>query len=128
MAEDEISEHISCSSDEGEEEASWMFYRDRPEWKDIEPVELDEGPVPVVAIAYSDRCTSCRAILFNALLIYFLKVKDVFNYFRAVVLKNEISERVFDLTSDAVELNPANYTVWQYRYETDKGIRRKGNS
>nr|CAG4647177.1 EOG090X08PK [Megafenestra aurita]SVE92480.1 EOG090X08PK [Megafenestra aurita] len=97
MAESESKDTLSDSSDEFIDQEPWILYRDRPEWKDVEPLELNEGPFPVVAIAYSDR------------------FKDIFNYFRAIVMNNEISERAFQLTTDALELNPANYTVWQYR-------------
>lgn len=99
MAENLNEEHISAveSSDSCDGEESWIFYRDRPDWADIKPLELNEGPYPVVAIAYSE------------------KFKETFNYFRAITQKNEISERSFQLTSDALNLNPANYTVWQYR-------------
>ena len=42
------------SDDEIYEDSS-IFYADRPDWKDVTPVEQDDGPNPVVAIAYSDR-------------------------------------------------------------------------
>uniref|UniRef100_A0A1L8DUV0 Protein farnesyltransferase/geranylgeranyltransferase type-1 subunit alpha n=1 Tax=Nyssomyia neivai TaxID=330878 RepID=A0A1L8DUV0_9DIPT len=82
----------------------WQMYSERPEWGDIEPIEQDDGENPIVEIAYSDR------------------FKDVYNYFRAIVAAGEKSERALELTRDALVLNPANYTVWQYRRDILKGI------
>lgn len=42
------------SSDENGSE--WIFYRKRPEWDDVTPVPQEEGPRPVVSIAYGSKC------------------------------------------------------------------------
>eukprot|EP01080_Neovahlkampfia_damariscottae_P006379 gene6379-10386_t len=72
-------------------------FKEREEWKDVVPIPQDEGENPVVPINYSSD------------------FKEVFDYFRAVYMKQEISERALLLTEEAIEQNSANYTVWQYR-------------
>ncbi|XP_025093432.1 protein farnesyltransferase/geranylgeranyltransferase type-1 subunit alpha-like [Pomacea canaliculata] len=102
---------MSGSLDEGCSSDTWVPYKDRPEWKDVTPIPQDDGPEPVVQIAYSD------------------KFRDVYDYFRAIVASDEKSDRALHLTKDAADLNPANYSVWHYRRmiirELDKDLREE---
>ncbi|MCP9261239.1 Protein farnesyltransferase/geranylgeranyltransferase type-1 subunit alpha [Dirofilaria immitis] len=84
-------------------------YRDDPEWDDVHPMPLTDDEQSAVRIATSDA--------FN----------DAFMYLRAVVLANEMSERAFKLTIKCIDLNPANYTLWQYRRALLKALNKDLN-
>ncbi|XP_004348074.2 farnesyltransferase alpha subunit [Capsaspora owczarzaki ATCC 30864] len=76
---------------------TYVFFKDRPQWADVKPLEQDDGPDPVVAILYADE------------------FKDKMNYFRAIVQLDERSQRAFDLTTEVIKANPANYHAWHFR-------------
>lgn len=75
-------------------------YSQRREWSDVIPIPQDDGPDPVVSIAYKDE------------------FRETMDYFRAVYHSNERSARALDLTSDAIKLNAGNYTVRLIAYYT----------
>ena len=71
-----------------------------PEWADVKPIALDEGPgegPALAAIAYPEAYSEAMC------------------YLRAVMAANEMSDRALALTTDIIALNPAHYTVWLYR-------------
>jgi len=67
------------------------------EWTDVVPVPQDDGPDPVVAIAYNPE------------------FRMLMDYFRAMLKSQEYSQRALMLTQAILQQNAANYTVWQYR-------------
>eukprot|EP00735_Rhodelphis_limneticus_P014648 TRINITY_DN8709_c0_g1::TRINITY_DN8709_c0_g1_i1::g.349::m.349 TRINITY_DN8709_c0_g1::TRINITY_DN8709_c0_g1_i1::g.349 ORF type:complete len:318 (+),score=71.99,sp/P93227/FNTA_SOLLC/45.51/2e-85,PPTA/PF01239.17/3.9e-09,PPTA/PF01239.17/1.8e-10,PPTA/PF01239.17/7.9e-09,PPTA/PF01239.17/1.6e-07,PPTA/PF01239.17/3.8e-05,PPTA/PF01239.17/44,TPR_14/PF13428.1/9.3,TPR_14/PF13428.1/1.5e+04,TPR_14/PF13428.1/8.1,DUF3524/PF12038.3/3.9e+03,DUF3524/PF12038.3/0.025,TPR_11/PF13414.1/1.2,TPR_11/PF13414.1/1.4e+02 TRINITY_D len=77
----------------------FVSFSKRPEWADVKPIPQDDGDHPVVSIAYSEE---------------FVETMD---YFRAIIATNEKSDRALQLTEEVIALNPANYTVWQFRRE-----------
>lgn len=76
-----------------DEEEQWVPLRNRPELSDVIPVQQDDGPNPVVPIVYKEE------------------FRETMDYFRALYKADERSPRALRLTSEAIELNPGNYTV-----------------
>lgn len=72
-------------------------FKERPGWEDVNPLPQDDGPHPLVPIAYS------------------FEYYDTLDTFRAISANEEISARAFALTQSVIELSPAHYTVWLYR-------------
>lgn len=71
------------------------YYHDDPAWSDIDPLPQDDGTLhPLAAIAYTEEYS------------------EAMGYLRAVMAKNEFSERVLGLTEHIISMNPAHYTVW----------------
>jgi protein farnesyltransferase/geranylgeranyltransferase type-1 subunit alpha len=68
-----------------------------PEWADVEPIAQDEGPFYVVPISVS------------------MEFQEVHGYLRALLKRDEVSERALTLTAMAIEENAANHLTWQHR-------------
>eukprot|EP00976_Prorocentrum_cordatum_P011002 221327-Prorocentrum_minimum.AAC.2 len=117
----------------GEDDATWVPYRNRPEWADVTPipqVALDlwvcmtygrtnyisllthfcrcdvqeESPNPVVKIDYADDFV------------------DVMDYFRGIVAVGERSERALGITQEVIARNGASCTGWHWRWSCIQGL------
>lgn len=69
-----------------------------PEWEDVQPLYVDDGG-KVVAIQYTQPHA------------------EAISYFRALVAKNERSNRMLKLTAEMIRYNQADYTAWQIRWQ-----------
>ncbi|KAG8993310.1 CAAX geranylgeranyltransferase alpha subunit [Tulasnella sp. JGI-2019a] len=77
-----------------------MTYSEDPRWADVTPIPQDDTGNVLAPILYHQE------------------YKDAMSYFRAIVKAEEYSDRVLPLTEHLLRLNPAHYSVWQYRYQT----------
>jgi protein farnesyltransferase/geranylgeranyltransferase type-1 subunit alpha len=77
--------------------ADFVPHSERAELADLTPIPQDDGPAPVVPIAYSPQ------------------FRSTMDYFRAVVKADERSARALVLTQEVVEMNAANYSAWHFR-------------
>ena len=73
-------------------------------WKDITPIPQADAERPMVVIAYTPEYRKAMSL------------------FRAVLAKNEFSDRALKLTSLILQYNIAHYTVWHYRSQILKHL------
>jgi protein farnesyltransferase/geranylgeranyltransferase type-1 subunit alpha len=85
-------------------------------WSDVSRVYQDDGPNPVASIQYDEKCKFFTFLSpIYSLITFSPPDSEKMDIFRAVYLKREYSPRVLNLTTDILQMNPANYTVWQVR-------------
>ena len=90
-----------------------MPFASRPEWAGVVPVPQDDGPNPICPIAYAPQCTAAACICSRSRSSQVsLQVTHTMDYFRAVLHKDERTERALRLTKEVIKLNAANYTAW----------------
>jgi len=67
------------------------------DWTDIKPLDQFSPKVEILKMDFDD------------------KYREVSGYFRAILHKNEITPRAFDLTKEMIQLNSTNYMAWYHR-------------
>lgn len=82
--------------------SSYIPYQSREDWKDIHPIPDDPKSAQFLEIHYSKECRN----LVNGV------DKDAIGYFRAIILKNEISQRAYDLSKEIISLSPSCLGTW----------------
>ncbi|KAI0514378.1 prenyltransferase alpha subunit [Xylaria bambusicola] len=79
-------------------------YANDPEWDDVVPIPQEEPEGALAAIAYADDYAEAMA------------------YLRAVMVLKEHTPRCLRLTEHIIDMNPAHYTVWLYRFDIVKAL------
>jgi protein farnesyltransferase/geranylgeranyltransferase type-1 subunit alpha len=95
----QIIEDIDDMDDDSTSRSSspdFISYRTRPEWADVEPISINSQS-SVMDIKYTPR------------------FEEAFSYFRAMLVRDELSERSLALTADCIELQRSNFSVWYFR-------------
>uniref|UniRef100_A0A8C1J608 Protein farnesyltransferase/geranylgeranyltransferase type-1 subunit alpha n=1 Tax=Cyprinus carpio TaxID=7962 RepID=A0A8C1J608_CYPCA len=130
LEEDGVEEENTVEEAEMEYEepvkGGYIFYRDRKEWADLEPVPQDDGPNPVVKIAYSEKCnksSDCFGLQKGTksvqvtCILHESVVFDVCRHYRRVLLQaldKDLREEMKYITA-IIEDQPKNYQVWHHR-------------
>ncbi|KAF9273703.1 CAAX geranylgeranyltransferase alpha subunit [Mortierella alpina] len=81
-------------------------FHEQAKWADVVPIPQDDGPNPLVPIAYTKEYSTAM------------------DYFRAICRSQEQSERAFELTTIVINLSPSHYTVWHYRQTLLKALNK----
>ncbi|CEF64431.1 Protein prenyltransferase, alpha subunit repeat-containing protein [Strongyloides ratti] len=78
--------------------------KDNPLYNDVEPIYSTEEELACVKIALSEEFI------------------DRFAYMRALIDAGEYSKRSFDLTTECIQLNSGNYSIWKFRRDCLKKL------
>lgn len=101
-SDDKDNSHYIEESDDDEDSTTrssspdYISYRTRPEWSDVEPISI-KTQSSIMDIKYTAR------------------YEEAFSYFRAMLVRDELSERSLALTADCIELQRSNFSVWYFR-------------
>ncbi|EAY16569.1 prenyltransferase alpha subunit, putative [Trichomonas vaginalis G3] len=74
------------------------LYKDREDWKDIEPLPLPQQPGDPFQVEYTEDYV------------------DLMGYFLAVLHKKEVSQRALEITNKVIQRFHSHYTAWWYKY------------
>lgn len=95
----DLSSYIQDSDDDdnsSNQSDDYTPYRTRPDWSDVEPISI-KTQTSIMDIKYTAR------------------YEEAFSYLRAMLVKDELSERSLALTADCIELQRSNFSVWYFR-------------
>lgn len=91
-----VDEEFDEDDDDDSSSQDYDSYGTRPEWVDVKPISI-KTESSIMDIKYTKR------------------YEEAFGYFRAMLVRDELSQRSLDLTADCIELQRSNFSVWYFR-------------